>query len=118
MSGMPGQLWQNWGKNIAYNLSVAERAHELLDNILQYLTNQFKNELVAKHLMDEIEQIYDQLEENPLQFPSCRDMYLATRGCLEAVIGQMDYVIVFTIKTDFVDIAGIFHQLEDYQKKL
>lgn len=103
---------------MAYNLSVTERAEELLDNILQHLIYQFKNEQAAKHLLDEIEHIYDRLEENPLQFPICRDTYLAKRGYREAVIRQMDYIIVFSANSDVVNIVGIFHQLENYQKKL
>ncbi len=30
----------------------------------------------------------------------------------------MDYVIVFNINLDVVNIVGIFHQLENYQMKL
>lgn len=103
---------------MAYNLSVAERADELLDIILHHLIYQFKNKQAAKHLLDEIERIYDRLEENPLQFPVCRDTYLAKRGYREAVIRQMDYVIIFRVNSDIVNIVGIFHQLENYKKKL
>lgn len=103
---------------MAYNLSVAERADELLDIILHQLIYQFKNKQAAKHLLDEIERIYDRLEENPLQFPVCRDTYLAKRGYREAVTRQMDYVIIFRVNSDIVNIVGIFHQLENYKKKL
>lgn len=103
---------------MVYNLCVTEYADELLDNILYHLIYQFKNKQAAKHLLDEIEHIYDRLEENPLQFPICKDTYLAKRGYREAVTRQMDYVIVFSINLDVVNIVGIFHQLENYQKKL
>ena len=103
---------------MAYNLHVTEHAEELLDRILQYLIYQFKNKQAARHLLDEIENIYGRLEENPLQFPICRDTYLAKKGYREAVTGQMGYVIVFSTQTDVVNIVGIFHQLENYQKKL
>lgn len=103
---------------MAYNLCVTEHADELLDHILSHLIYKFKNKQADKHLLDKIEHIYSRLEENPLQFPVCRDTYLAKKGYREAVIGQMDYVIVFCIKMDVVNIVGIFHQLENYQKKL
>lgn len=103
---------------MAYKLVVTEHADELLDNILHYLFYQLKNEQAAKHLLDEIDNIYNRLEENPLQFPISRDTYLTNKGYREAVIGQMNYTIVFSIKTDIVYIVGIFHQLENYQKKL
>ena len=103
---------------MAYNLSVTEHSEELLDNILHHLIYQFKNKQAAKHLLDEIEHIYNRLEENPLQFPICRDTYLAKRGYREAVTRQMDYVIVFRVKKNVVNIVRIFHQMENYQKKL
>lgn len=102
---------------MAYNLIVTERADELLDKILNYLIYQLKNEQAAKHLLDEIQHIYDRLEENPLQFPLSRDRFLANRGYHEAVTKQMNYVIVFSIKRNIVNIVGIFHQLENYWKK-
>lgn len=30
----------------------------------------------------------------------------------------MNYIIVFSVGADVVNIVGIFHQLENYQKKL
>lgn len=103
---------------MAYKLIVTEHADELLDNILRYLLYQLKNEQAAIHLLDEIKNIYGRLEENPLQFPYSRDTYLKNKGYHEAVGGQMNYTIVFSVRADVVNIVGIFHQLEDYQKKL
>ena len=103
---------------MAYKLIVTDHASELLDNLLHYLIYQLKSEQAARHLLDEIDNLYDRLEENPLQFPLSRDTYLANKGYHEAVIGQMNYIIIFSIKTDIVNIAGIFHQLENYLNKL
>lgn len=103
---------------MAYNLIVTERADELLDNMLHYLIYRLKNKQAAKHLLDEVERIYVRLEENPLQFPLCRDRYLAERGYYEAVTEQMNYVIIFSINANGVTIVGIFHQLENYYNKL
>jgi len=103
---------------MAYRLNITEHANDLLDNILYYLVSQLKNKQAAKHLMDEIDNVYNRLEENPLQFPPSRDTYLANKGYHEAIIGQMNYTIVFSIRADIVNILGIFHQLENYPKKL
>ena len=103
---------------MAYKLIVTEYADKLLDNILHYLIYQLKNEQAAVHLLDEMKKIYDRLEENPLQFPISNDTYLASKGYHEAVFGKMNYTIVFGIGADVVNIVGIFHQTENYQKKL
>ncbi|WP_418745900.1 type II toxin-antitoxin system RelE/ParE family toxin [Frisingicoccus sp.] len=103
---------------MAYRLNITEHANDLLDNILYYLIFQLKSKQATEHLMDEIDSIYNRLEQNPLQFPLSRDTYLASKGYYEAVIGQMNYTIVFNIKADVVNILGIFHQLENYRKKL
>lgn len=103
---------------MAYKLTVTEQADELLDRILYYLVYRLKNKQAALHLLDEVSSIYDRLEENPLQFPLSRDTYLANKGYHEAVCGQMNYTIVFHVNADVVNIVGIFHQLENYGKKL
>lgn len=103
---------------MAYRLVVTERAEELVDNIVYHLLYRLKSEQAAIHLMDEIEKVYSRLEENPLQFPLCRDYYLASRGYHEAVLSGMSYIMVFNITGESVNIVGIFHQLENYQRKL
>ena len=47
-----------------------------------------------------------------------KDAFLVKRGYHEAVVPQMDYAIVFDIMSDTVNVAGVFHQLENYQRKI
>lgn len=103
---------------MAYKLIITEHADELLDHVLYYLSYQLKNEQAVRHLLYELSNIYDRLEENPWQFPLSGDTYLAAKGYHEAVIGQMNYSVVFHISGKVVSIVGIFHQLENYQKKV
>lgn len=103
---------------MVYKLVVTEHADELLDNLIYHLLNRLKNEQAARHLLDGIERVYERLEENPLQFPLSRDTYLATKGYYEASVPQMDYIVVFSVKADVVNVVGIFHQLENYQRKM
>ncbi len=51
--------------------------------------------------------IYDRLEENSLQFLVSRDTYLVNKEYLEAICGEMNYTIVFSVKADVVNIVGI-----------
>lgn len=101
-----------------YKLVISEYADELFDNLVYYLLYRLKNEQAAKHLLDGIESIYDRLETNPFQFPLSGDVYLANKGYHEAVVPQMDYIVIFDVREENVNVAGIFHQLENYQSKL
>lgn len=103
---------------MAYKLIVTEHAMELLDELAYHLLYHLRNEQVAKHLLDEIDHIYDRMEENPYQFPESRDMYLKKKEYHEAVVTQMNYTVVFGVNKDSVNVIGVFHQLEDYRNKV
>lgn len=103
---------------MAYKLIITEKAEELLDNLIYHLIYRLKNTQAAAHLFDSIDRIYDRLEENPFQFPESRDMSLRSRGYRETVLTDMDYVIIFRIEGTSVYVIGIFHQLENYRKKV
>jgi plasmid stabilization system protein ParE len=103
---------------MAYRLIITERAEELLEQLVKYILYKFRNEQAARHLLDGIEQLYDRLEDNPYQFVDCRDSYLKRKGYKEAVVKDMDYILIFRIEDNVVYVLGIFHQLENYKDKL
>lgn len=103
---------------MAYKLNVTEHADELPDNLVYHLVNRLKNKQAAGHLLDSIDIVYDRLEINPYQYPECRDTYLTKKGYREAVVPQMNYIVIFDVRADIVNVVGIFHQLENYQSKL
>lgn len=103
---------------MGYKLVISEYADELLNNLIYYLIYRLKNEQAAKHLLDGIDSIYDRLETNPFQFPLSRDNYLANKEYHEAAVLQMDYVVIFDIRVEVVNVVGVFHQLGNYQSKL
>lgn len=103
---------------MAYKLIISEHADRLLDQLIFHLIYRLKNEQAAKHLLDELDKIYDRLEDNPKQFHHSRDRYLEKKGYREAVVSQMNYVVVFDVNDDCVYVLGIFHQLENYRGKL
>ena len=103
---------------MVYKLNVTEHADELLDRLVYHLIYRLKKKQAAKPLLDRIDAIYDRLKVNPFQVPECRDVYLAKKGYREAVVPQMNYVVIFDVRADVVNIVAIFHQLENYQSKL
>ena len=103
---------------MTYNLIITERADELLDKLVIYLLYQLKNEKAASHLLSSISKIYDRVAENPFQFPECRDIALKREKYREAVIPDMNYVVIYKINEDTVYIQGVFHDLENYNQKI
>lgn len=103
---------------MGYKLKITEHAQELLNQLIYHLIYNLKNDQAAKHLLNEIEKIFDRLEENPEQFPKCRDKYLEEKGYREAIVQHMNYLVIFNIEDDKINIVGIFHQLENYQDKI
>ena len=103
---------------MAYRLIITEMAEELLEQLVNYILYKFRNEQAARHLLDGIEQLYDRLEDNPYQFADCRDFFLKSKGYKEAVVKDMDYILIFRIEGNVVYVLGIFHQLENYKDKL
>lgn len=103
---------------MAYKLIITEKAEELLDNLIYHLIYRLKNTRATVHLFDSIDRIYDRLEEDFFQFPESREMNLRHRGYREEVLTDMDYVIIFRIEEVSVYVTGVFHQLENYRKKV
>lgn len=101
-----------------YKLIITERAEELLDGLVQYLLYRIKNEQATIHLLDSIEHLYDRLEDNPYQFPECRDEYLSYLGYREAVLPDMNYLVIFKVEKETIYVLGVFHELEHYKNKL
>lgn len=103
---------------MVYKLVITERAEELFDECIYYLIDKLKNKQAAEHLLGSVDKIYNRLEENPYQFPECRDKYLKGLGYREAVVTDMNYLIIFKVENDRVYMLGIFHQLENYRNKM
>lgn len=103
---------------MSYNLIITERAEVHLDSLVQYLLYKIKSRQAAKHLMDSVSSIYDRLEDNPFQFPECNDEYLFYKGYREAALTDMNYTIIFKIEGKDVFVLGVFHKLEQYERKL
>ena len=103
---------------MAYNLIVTERADELVDRLTAYLLHHLKNPVAASRFLDELEEIYNRLLENPYQFSESKDKYLFLRGYREALFHSMSYRVVFRVHEQVVYVLGVFHTLEDYGKKI
>ena len=101
-----------------YNLIITEKADEHIDSLAGYLLGKLKNLQATNNFLNEIDGIYDRLEENPYQFPISSDKYLALKEYREAHFQKLSYKMVFCIENKVVYVVGVFHDLEDYAKKI
>ena len=90
----------------------------MIDSRIDYLLTKFKNKQAAGHLANEIDEILDRLEDNPLQFHEETDDYLRNLGYRRANLPTMDYHFEFRIKEDTVSVEGFFHSRENYPFKM
>ncbi len=51
---------------MAYKLIITDRADELIDNLVGYIINKLQNKEAASHLLDELDDIYARLTDNPI----------------------------------------------------
>ena len=103
---------------MAYDLIIAEHAEKQIDELAGYLVADLRNPEAAKHFLDELEDVYKRLEENPLQIHLSRDNFLKRSGYREALFGTMRYRVIFRIDGTVVYIVGVFHTLERYVIKM
>lgn len=103
---------------MAYKLIVTDHADELIDRLAGYLVDKLKNTDAAKHFLNELEDVYSHLEDNPFMFAESPDKNLAKRGYRIALFHSMSYRVVFRVDKQKVYIVGIYHDLEDYGNKV
>lgn len=101
-----------------YKVHFTEPASNKLQKLLDHLIYNLKNIDAAKHLLNGIDKLVLRLREYPHQFPYCNDLVYRQLEYKEAIVTDMNYIIVFKVEIDTVIILGVFHQLEDYLEKL
>lgn len=99
-----------------YRLSITKLANQDLDEIITYISGQLDNSGAAARLLDDIEQCYSQLRENPLMYELCRDQQLAVAGYRKIPIHS--YVLIYKAdsKNSTVTILRLFYGGRDYTK--
>ena len=62
-----------------YKLNITLHADELLENIIEYVAVQLSNKSVAISILEDVEKVYNVLEERAEAFPYCEDPFLAAK---------------------------------------
>ncbi|MCI9104761.1 MAG: type II toxin-antitoxin system RelE/ParE family toxin [Lachnospiraceae bacterium] len=100
---------------MGYKLMITEQAEELLDSLVCHILFELKNEPAALLLLDGVQKIYHCLEQSLLPFPVSGDGYLSDKGYREAIVPEMNYMVVFDMVDQSIIILGIFHRQEIFE---
>ena len=103
---------------MVYRLDITQRAEELLENIIFYVAVKLSNPTAAAAILDDVEKAYSDLEFMAETLEYCEDPVLSAKGFRKIRLEHHDYVILYKVRGGTVTIEGMFHELENYGKKL
>ena len=103
---------------MAFKLETSRKAEIQINNCVEYILHKLKSKQSASGLLNDIDNAYCLLTERADSFGYCDDPYLALQGYREIKLEHYKYIFIFRIDGEVVYIAGFFHMLENYTKKL
>lgn len=96
---------------MAYKLLITASAEQDLDGVVVYIIRDLDNLPAAAKLLDEVEERYANLEENPFLYEPCRDARLKMSGYRKVVVGR--YAMIYRVdqKRQVVYVERFFSEL-------
>jgi len=97
-----------------YNLDITDNAEHDLENIITYMIEKLAAPVAATTFADAVNDCYENLEENPYIYESCRDFKLKNEGYRRAII--KNYILLYKIyeETKTVVVHRFFYGRQDY----
>lgn len=113
---MPARDCGRCVKSMTYKLVKTDSFQHDLDAVIGYIVMVLENRAAAAALLDAIEQSFDGLERMPLMYEACHDPHLRELGYRKVVIHN--YIMVYQVDGDRVNLLRLFHGRQDYEKLL
>ena len=101
---------------MACKVVFTQAAERDRDRIIAYLLGISNNAKSAGKLLDALDSVIAHLSENPLMYEAVEETRLAARGYRRAFF--LNYVALYHVENDTVELSRIFHQKQDYAKLL
>ena len=83
---------------MGYKLLVSKNAHRDIDEIAGYIAHELKNEQAAVGFLDDVNDSYCGVLENPLMYGLCSDKRLQREGYRKIVINN--YLVIYRVEED------------------
>ena len=103
---------------MGYRVIVTDDAFADLDNILYYLLFVLKNEQAAQNVLDDFEHTKEQLSRVAGSLRVCENPKLRNIGYRRLEFQKHDYFMLYRIKEKTAIVDAIFHDLQDFEKKI
>ena len=103
---------------MGYRIDITQHAEELLENIIFHVAVKLSNPTAADAILDDVEKAYTELEFMAESLAFCEDPILSARGFRKIRLEHHDHVVLYKVRGEIVTIEGVFHELENYGKKI
>lgn len=103
---------------MGYKVVMTKAAQEDLESYIQYLLFEKKNEQAASNLLDDFEATKWSLSYMAGSLKLCENPRLREWGYRKINFLSHKYFMLYRIDGDIVYIDKVFHELQDYEKKL
>ncbi len=97
---------------------MTKKAEDQLDAIIDYVVVQLENPLAATSVFSDYLLSINRLKDHPLAFAYVNDDGLRRRGYRKIKFERHDYILLFTIENDVVNVTGVFHTQQNYINRI
>lgn len=103
---------------MVYKIKISEFAEMQLDNILYHIVFQLHNSYAAKRVLKDFQDTIAKLSYVAESLPLCDAIELREKGYRKIHFRRHNYLMLYRICDNCVQVDGIYHELEDYEKLL
>ena len=103
---------------MVYKVVLSENAEEDIDRFIAYLLFEKKSEQAARNLLDDIETTKNRLSNVAGSLKLCDNPKLRELGFRRINFLSHKYFMLYRVIDDVAFIESVFHELQDYERKM
>ena len=103
---------------MVYKVNLMQSAEDDLNNFIEYLLFEKKNEQAAKNLLDDFERTKESLSHVAGSLRVCENSNLKELGYRRINFLSHRYFMLYRVEGINVFVDSIFHELQDYGNKM
>lgn len=98
-----------------YRIKISPSAKQQFRRYIWYLVEKKKNLQAAAAVNNDFEETIDRLSTVAGSMRFCDDKELADEGIRKIFFKKHDYVVLYSLESDVVEIHAVYHTLQDYE---